>query len=187
MALMQGLVFWPVGTAVAHAAFVFVLGRLLAELLTPQNRQAAVRLHLLPGQLANLRALAVVLRAVLLLHRRLRENRSGAVAAGRASSPGSAWSRRSPRRWSCCIRRRAVSALPALRFDEEDTAALFQGFHLSEGLAAAPRPLVRESASLQSAGLPAVARSADVGLPAARSADVGLPAVARSAASLVRP
>ena len=37
------------------------------------------------------------------------------------------------------IRRRAVTALPALRFDEEDPQAIFQGFQLSEGLAAAPR------------------------------------------------
>ena len=37
------------------------------------------------------------------------------------------------------IRRRAVTALPGLRFDEEDSAAIFQGFQLSEGLAAAPR------------------------------------------------
>ena len=32
-----------------------------------------------------------------------------------------------------------MAALPGLRFDEEDSAAIFQGFQLSEGLAAAPR------------------------------------------------
>ena len=31
-------------------------------------------------------------------------------------------------------------ALLGLRFDEEDPTAIFQGFQLSEGLAAAPRP-----------------------------------------------
>ena len=29
--------------------------------------------------------------------------------------------------------------MPGLRFDEEDPQAIFQGFQLSEGLAAAPR------------------------------------------------
>jgi hypothetical protein len=47
-----------------------------------------------------------------------------------------------------------VTALLGLRFDEEDPTAIFQGFQLSEGLAAAPRPLPGESA-----GLPAVADS----------------------------
>jgi len=37
------------------------------------------------------------------------------------------------------MRHRALRALTALRFDEEDPNAIFQGFQLSEGLAAAPR------------------------------------------------
>ena len=47
-ALVQGVVFWTLGAALSHAAF-FVLGRLLAEILILEDRQAAVRLHLLPG------------------------------------------------------------------------------------------------------------------------------------------
>jgi hypothetical protein len=36
-------------------------------------------------------------------------------------------------------RRYVLKALTALRFDEEDPQAIFQGFQLSEGLAALPR------------------------------------------------
>jgi hypothetical protein len=36
-------------------------------------------------------------------------------------------------------RRRTLGALTALRFEEEDPDALFQGFHLSEALASLPR------------------------------------------------
>ena len=49
MALVQGL-FWPVGTAVAHAAFVFVVGRVLAELLTPQNGKLPFACTYFPGK-----------------------------------------------------------------------------------------------------------------------------------------
>ena len=59
--------------------------------------------------------------------------------AGPASWRGSAWPRRSPRSSSCSYRTRVLTAMPALRFDEEDPQAIFQGFQLSEGLAAAPR------------------------------------------------
>jgi hypothetical protein len=36
-------------------------------------------------------------------------------------------------------RRHVLNALPSLRFEEEDPQAIFQGFQLSEGLAALPR------------------------------------------------
>ena len=44
-------------------------------------------------------------------------------------------------------RMRVLSALPALRFDEEDPQAIFQGFQLSEGLAALPKPATPLTAS----------------------------------------
>ena len=37
-------------------------------------------------------------------------------------------------------RKRVLSAMAALRFDEEDPQAIFQGFQLSEALAAHPKP-----------------------------------------------
>ena len=46
-----------------------------------------------------------------------------------------------------CYRGRVLRALTALRFDEEDPQAIFQGFQLSEGLAARPRPPNSLSAS----------------------------------------
>ena len=36
-------------------------------------------------------------------------------------------------------RKHVLNALTALRFEEEDPQAIFQGFQLSEGLAALPR------------------------------------------------
>jgi len=43
-------------------------------------------------------------------------------------------------------RTRRLAALSGLRFEEEDPTALFQGFQLSEALAAAPRPAVKQPA-----------------------------------------
>ncbi len=138
MALLQGLFFWGVGTSAAHAAFVFVLGRLLAELLTPQNGKLPFACTYLPGKsrifvlwpvyLFLFFVYAVVFAAIdLALSRRPDKLVWFCLAATLAAQI------------VVLIRRRAVTALPALRFDEEDNAALFQGFHLSEGLAAAPR------------------------------------------------
>jgi hypothetical protein len=149
MALLQGL-FWPVGTTVAHAAFVFVLGRLLAELLTPQNGKLPFACTYFPGK-SRIFALWPLYFVLFFFY---------TVGFARIDL---ALSRRPGKLiWFCLfatlaaqivvlIRRRTVTALPALRFDEEDPQAIFQGFQLSEGLAAAPRPLVRESAVRESA------------------------------------
>ena len=137
MALGQGL-FWPVGTAVAHAAFVFVLGRLLAELLTPQTGKLPFACTYFPGK----SRIFVLWPVYLLLF---------FVYTVVLAAIDLALSRRPTKLvWFCLvatlaaqvvvfIRRRAVTALPGLRFDEEDPTAIFQGFQLSEGLAAAPR------------------------------------------------
>ena len=82
MALVQGL-FWPVGTAVAHAAFVFVLGRLLAELLTPQNGKLPFACTYFPGKSRIFVLWPCLPPAVLRLHGRLRGDRSRTVAAAR--------------------------------------------------------------------------------------------------------
>ena len=138
LALLQGLFFWGVGTSAAHAAFVFVLGRLLAELLTPQNGKLPFACTYLPGK-----SRIFVLWPVYLFLFFVYAVVFAAIDLALSRRPGKLV-------WFCLvatlaaqivvlIRRRAVTALPALRFDEEDTTALFQGFQLSEGLAAAPR------------------------------------------------
>ena len=138
LALLQGVFFWGISATIAHAAFVFVLGRLLAELLTPQNGKLPFACTYLPGK----SRIFVLWPVYLFLF---------FVYAFVFAAVDLALSRRPAKlAWFCLaatlaaqlvvfIRRRAVRALPALRFDEEDNAALFQGFQLSEGLAAAPR------------------------------------------------
>jgi hypothetical protein len=137
MALVQGL-FWPVGTAVAHAAFVFVLGRLLAELLTPQTGKLPFACTYLPGK-SRIFALWPVYLLLFFIYTVV----FAAIDLALSRRPGKLV-------WFCLvatlaaqvvvfIRRRAVTAMPGLRFDEEDPTAIFQGFQLSEGLAAAPR------------------------------------------------
>ena len=137
MALVQGL-FWPVGTALAHAAFVFVVGRVLAELLTPQNGKLPFACTYFPGK-----SRIFVLWPVYLLLFFVYTVVFAAIDLALSRRPGKLV-------WFCLvatlaaqvvvfIRRRAVTALPGLRFDEEDPTAIFQGFQLSEGLAAAPR------------------------------------------------
>ena len=137
MALVQGL-FWPVGTALAHAAFVFVVGRVLAELLTPQNGKLPFACTYFPGT-----SRIFVLWPVYLLLFFVYTVVFAAIDLALSRRPGKLV-------WFCLvatlaaqvvvfIRRRAVTALPGLRFDEEDPTAIFQGFQLSEGLAAAPR------------------------------------------------
>ena len=137
MALVQGL-FWPIGTAVAHAAFVFVVGRVLAELLTPQNGKLPFACTYIPGT-----SRIFVLWPVYLLLFFVYTVVFAAIDLALSRRPTKLV-------WFCLvatlaaqvivfIRRRAVTALPGLRFDEEDPTAIFQGFQLSEGLAAAPR------------------------------------------------
>ena len=51
-------------------------------------------------------------------------------------------------------RKRVLSAMTALRFDEEDPQAIFQGFQLSEALAGMPRPRTRSPLPRNSAPRP---------------------------------
>ena len=143
LAALQGLLFWNAGAAIAHAAFVFVLGRLLAELVTPQSGKLPFACTYLPGK-----SRIFVLWPIYLLCFFIYTVVFAEIDLALSRRPGKLV-------WFCLaatlaaqivvlIRRRAVTALPTLRFDEEDTTVIFQGFHLSEGLAAAPRPLVPE-------------------------------------------
>jgi hypothetical protein len=137
-ALLQGLVFWTIGAALSHAAFSFVLGRLLAELLVPRSGKLPFACTYFPGNshifsLWPLYLLAFFIYTVAF----------AAIDAALSSRPGKLV-------WFCggatlaaqlivWYRKRVLSAMTALRFDEEDPQAIFQGFQLSEGLAALPR------------------------------------------------
>jgi hypothetical protein len=138
LALLQGLVFWRPAAALSHAAFVFVMGRLLAELLTVRDGKLPFACTYLPGK-----SRIFTLWPVYLLLFFIYSVAFAEIDAALSRRPGKLV-------WFCVaatlaaqvvvfIRHRALRALTALRFDEEDPNAIFRGFDLSEGLAAAPR------------------------------------------------
>jgi hypothetical protein len=149
-ALLQGVVFWTLGTAVSHMAFTFVVGRLLTELLIPRTGKLPFACTYFPGSsrifsLWPLYLLAFFFYTVVF----------AAIDRALSSRPGKL-------AWFCVAatviaeiivlyRRHVLNALSALRFEEEDPQAIFQGFQLSEGLAAAPRAAGPLSANPRSA------------------------------------
>jgi hypothetical protein len=137
-ALVQGMVFWTLAAAISHAAFTFVVGRLLAEILMSRTGKLPFACTYFPGSsrifsLWPLYLLAFFFYTVVF----------AAIDRALSSRPGKL-------AWFCVAatvvaeiivfyRRHVLNAMPGLRFDEEDPQAIFQGFQLSEGLAAAPR------------------------------------------------
>ena len=164
-ALLQGLVFWTIAAAVSHAAFTLVLGRLLCRAAGVEDRQAALRLHLFPGKLAGSsrcgRSISWRSSSTPWCSRRsIARSR-----AGRASWCGSVSVATLAAQVVVLIRRRAVTALPGLRFDEEDSDGDLPGLSAQRRTRrrAAPagrrvRWLARRSA--ERAGGPLPARSA---------------------------
>jgi hypothetical protein len=139
LALLQGLVFWTIAAALSHAAFTFALGRLLAELLVPRSGKLPFACTYFPGSskifsLWPLYLLAFFVYTVVF----------AAIDRALSSRPGKLM-------WFCTAatvvaelivfyRKRVLSAMAALKFDEEDPQAIFQGFQLSEALAGMPKP-----------------------------------------------
>jgi hypothetical protein len=137
-ALVQGLVFWTVSAALSHAAFTFVVGRLLAEILIARTGKLPFACTYFPGNsrifsLWPLYLLAFFFYTLVF----------AAIDRALASRPGKL-------AWFCLAatvaaeiivlyRRYTLNGLTGLRFEEEDPQAIFQGFQLSEGLAALPR------------------------------------------------
>jgi len=137
-ALVQGLVFWKLSTALSHAAFTFVLGRLLAEILIVRTGKLPFACTYFPGNsrifsLWPIYMLAFFFYTVVF----------AVVDRALSSRPGKlAWFCLSATVLAEMIvlyRKHVLNALTGLRFDEEDPQAIFQGFQLSEGLAALPR------------------------------------------------
>jgi hypothetical protein len=137
-ALVQGVVFWSPAAAISHTAFTFVVGRLLAEILMSRTGKLPFACTYFPGSsrifsLWPIYLLAFFFYAVVF----------AVIDRALSSRPGKL-------AWFCLAaivvaetivlyRRHVLNAMPGLRFEEEDPQAIFQGFHLSEGLAAAPR------------------------------------------------
>jgi hypothetical protein len=139
LALLQGLVFWTIAAALSHAAFTFVLGRLFAELLVPRSGKLPFACTYFPGNSRIFTLWPLYLLAFFVYTAAFAE-----IDRALSSRPGKL-------AWFCVAataiaqlivlyRKRVLSAMTALRFDEEDPQAIFQGFQLSEGLAAASRP-----------------------------------------------
>ena len=138
LALLQGLLFWDLSATVSHAAFCLVMGRLLAELLVPRTGKLPFACTYYPGKSRIFTLWPLYLVAFFTYSVALAE--IDRVLTTRPAKLA----------WVCAgatlvahgiviYRRRVLGALTALRFEEEDPDAIFQGFQLSEGLAAAPR------------------------------------------------
>ena len=143
-ALVQGVVFWSPAAAISHTAFTFVVGRLLAEILMSRTGKLPFACTYFPGSsrifsLWPIYLLAFFFYTVVF----------AAIDRALSSRPGKL-------AWFCLAaivvaevivlyRRHVLNAMPGLRFEEEDPQAIFQGFQLSEGLAAAPREAATKS------------------------------------------
>ena len=138
LAALQGLIFWSVGAAVAHALFCFAVGRLFSEVLMTRMNKLPFACTYYPGRSRVLTlwpfylilffmycfVLAAIDRALITRPMRLVQLVTVATIATQILA---------------YQRRRMIEAF-GLRFEEEEPNAIFRGFDLSEGLAAAPRP-----------------------------------------------
>jgi hypothetical protein len=138
LAFAQGMIFWTLGAALSHAVFCWVIGSLFAELLVARTGKLPFACTYFPGtsgvfSLWPLYGLAFFFYTLGLaaVDRRL-ITRPFALLVFCLCTIVAA-------RLLAWYRSRTLAELPGLRFEEEDPDAIFQGFQLSEALAAAPR------------------------------------------------
>jgi hypothetical protein len=141
-ALVQGLLFWDVGAAIAHAAFCGTAGTLLTELLLVRTAKLPFACTYYPGKarvfgLWPLYVIAFFVYTLVLAEvDRALIARPFALVVFCASATVAARLLALYRRWT-------LNALTSLRFEEEDPDAIFQGFALSEAMAAMPKTVER--------------------------------------------
>jgi hypothetical protein len=138
-ALLQGLLFWAVTAAISHAVFCLVLGRLLAETLLLNTDKLPFACTYFPGKSRVFALWPIYLSAFFFYSIVFAEIDYVMLTRPRALviwclavtlvTQAVAW-----------LRNRLLNALTGLRFEEEDPDRLFQGFNLSEGIAAESRP-----------------------------------------------
>jgi hypothetical protein len=141
-ALLQGLLFWSVPAAISHAGFCFVLGRLLTEILLLNTDKLPFACTYFPGKSRVFALWPIYLSAFFFYsvafagidYVMLTRPRALVIWCLTATlvTQAVAW-----------LRNRLLNALPGLRFEEEDPDRLFQGFNLSEGMAAESRPQLK--------------------------------------------
>jgi hypothetical protein len=137
-ALAQGLIFWTVPAALSHAAFCWVLGRLFADILLLGTDKLPFTCTYYPGKsrVFTLWPLYIVLFFIYtvifaLLDLALTTRPNALLSFCLATMLLTTVIR--------YRRRRVLARLTGLRFEEEDPDLMFQGFNLSEALAAAPK------------------------------------------------
>jgi hypothetical protein len=137
-ALAQGLIFWNWAQAVSHAVFCLLLGRLFAELLVMRLDKLPFACTYYPGRSRVFTLWPLYVMAFFIYTLAFAEidrafiNRPGGLlrfcGVVIVATELLAWRRR-----------RFLVGQPALRYEEEDPDLMFQGFNLSEGMAAAPK------------------------------------------------
>jgi hypothetical protein len=144
LALLQGLVFWGAAAAVSHTLFCWAVGRLFAEILLGGMDKLPFACTYYPGQskvftLWPLYLIVFFIYTLMLAFIDLQlTTRPRGLLVFLAITGSAAVALR-------LLRRRKLARLGALRFEEEDPDLLFQGFNLSEGLAAAATPVKRST------------------------------------------
>jgi hypothetical protein len=137
-ALLQGLALWTPWAAFCHAAFCFACGRVFSELLLTRTAKLPFACTYYPGTSRTfvLWPLYVFLFFFYSLGLAALDLTLMAAPAGLSMFLGmAAIGSAAIGAW----RRRWLAGLPGLRFEEEEPGAMFRGFDLSEGLAAAPK------------------------------------------------
>jgi len=139
-ALGQGLIFWTLPAAAGHAVFCWVMGRLFSEVLLIRMDKLPCACTYYPGKsrvftLWPFYVLAFFMYTVLF----------AAIDQALIARPlrlvafcSAVWLAARLVAWR---RHRRLTRLTSLRFEEEDPDRIFQGFNLSEALAAVPRTL----------------------------------------------
>jgi hypothetical protein len=138
-AFLQGMVFWSLPAAASHAVFCLVVGRLFADGLLAGVDKLPFACTYYPGKsrvfiLWPLYIVAFFSYTLFLaeIDRALTTRPLGLLLfCGVAAIATAAVGYR---------RRQALASLTGLRFEEEDPDLMFQGFNLSEGMAAETKP-----------------------------------------------
>jgi hypothetical protein len=143
LALVQGVTFWGVWVGVSHAAFDLVIGTLFSELLIARTAKLPFACTYFPGK-SKVFALWPLYLMVFFFYTVF----LSVIESALLTRPGKfiifCLSAILLTRLLALYRRHSLVVLPALLFEEEDPDAIFGGFNLSEGLAAAPRMRIPE-------------------------------------------
>ena len=138
LAAAQGLALWGPVAAVSHAVFSLALGSLFAEMMVARTSKLPFACTYFPGK-SHVFTLWPLYVFVFFLYTLACAALDGALIGKPVGLATFCLVTFGLRALLAFNRRRRLAALPGLQFEEEDPDAIFEGFNLSEGLAAAPR------------------------------------------------